>query len=375
MPPTVGSATIATARTARDRLSFTLPRSREADRPPEQRGLMRDHVRLLVSRPGIVTHTRFDHLPGHVRPGDLVVVNTSPTMPGALDGRRSMTGTPVVVHLSTRHDDDSWEVELRRPDGRGPVREATAGEVIALDAGGHLRLDRGIPGGADSPGHRLWHASLALPRDVDTHLGAYGRPIAYAHDRSTFPLAAHQTTFAPLVPRLGSGDVVRHGASAEMASAGRPFSPLLVTELVRRGVAVAPITLHAGVSSLEDHEPPRPEPRDVPAATADLVNATRRRGGRVVAVGTTVTRALESATDPEGHVRAVHGWTDLVLGPDRPARVVDALVTGWHDAGASHLLLLEAVVGRAQVERAYRSALAGPYLWHEFGDSCLFLPD
>jgi S-adenosylmethionine:tRNA ribosyltransferase-isomerase len=159
-----------------------------------------------------------------------------------------------------------------------------------------------------------------------------------------------------------------------MSSAGRPFTTQVVTDLVTRGVAVAPIVLHTGVSSQEPGEPPQPERFRVPAATARLVNSTRQAGGRVIAVGTTVTRALESAADADGTVRERHGWTDLVLGPDRPARVVTGLVTGWHAPGASHLALLAAVAGGALVERAYAEAVRFCYQWHEFGDSCLLLP-
>jgi S-adenosylmethionine:tRNA ribosyltransferase-isomerase len=159
-----------------------------------------------------------------------------------------------------------------------------------------------------------------------------------------------------------------------MPSAARPFSTELVTALVADGVAIAPITLHAGVSSAEAGEPPVPERFDVPAATARLVNLTHAAGARVIAVGTTVTRALESAADTDGTVRAAGGWTDLVLGGDRPARVIDGLITGWHDVGASHLSLLEVVAGPALVATAYREAVDHGYLWHEFGDSALLLP-
>jgi S-adenosylmethionine:tRNA ribosyltransferase-isomerase len=144
--------------------------------------------------------------------------------------------------------------------------------------------------------------------------------------------------------------------------------------LVRRGVFVAAVTLHTGVSSPEAGEPPIPERYDVPAATADLVNLTRWRGRRVVAVGTTVTRALETVASPDGVVGAGSGVTDLVLGPSRPARVVTGLVTGWHAPGASHLSLLEAVAGYELVSASYDEAVANGYLWHEFGDSCLLLP-
>jgi S-adenosylmethionine:tRNA ribosyltransferase-isomerase len=158
-----------------------------------------------------------------------------------------------------------------------------------------------------------------------------------------------------------------------MPSAGRPFTDRLVTRLVSAGIRIAPVTLHCGVSSLESHEPPPAERYAVPAATAELVNATRATGRRVVAVGTTVTRALESAAEPDGRVTARAGWTDLVLGPDRPARTVHGLVTGLHAPGASHLLLLEAVAGAAVVRRAYDAALERRYLWHEFGDMSLLL--
>ncbi len=154
----------------------------------------------------------------------------------------------------------------------------------------------------------------------------------------------------------------------------RPFTPELVVELVTRSVALAPVLLHASVSSPDEHEPPLPERFCVPAATARLVNSTRAAGRRVVAVGTTVTRALESAGAPDGTVAAASGWTDLVLGPDRPARVVTGLVSGLHAPQASHLLLLQAVAGHDLVAAAYGAAVEQGYLWHEFGDSSVFLP-
>lgn len=351
---------------------FDLPPDREAMVPPEHRGLARDRVRLLVARPQAIAHTTFRHIGDHLASGDLVVVNTSPTMPAALPGRLASGHRQrrVVVHLSTRHD-DTWEVEVRLPDGTGPVLDAGPGDVVTLQPAGTIRL---LAAADDRPdGVRLWHATVDTPTSIASHLQAHGRPITYAHSPARFPLALRQTVFARL-GRSRSQDPVRGGASAEMASAGRPFTPTLVTDLVRRGVTLAPITLHAGVSSLEADEPPRAEAFDVPVATADLVNRARARGGRVVATGTTVARALETVASPDGTVVPSRGWTELVLGPDRPARAVDGLITGWHAPQASHLLLLEAVAGRRLVAEAYESALATDYLWHEFGDSCLLLP-
>ena len=337
---------------------FVLPRSAEATAPPEARGLSRDGVRLLVARPDGVTHRRFSDLPELLTPGDLVVVNTSATLPAAVDGQ--LHGRTRPVHVSGRLDDGSWAVEVRLPDASGPDLDVTAGDRVLLPGGLVLRLTTPWPD-PSADRSRLWRAVPSRPVEPAAYLPAHGRPVAYAYLSGRYPLHDFQTVFAD------------EPGSAEMASAGRPFTAELVLRLAVRGVAVAPVVLHAGVSSPELHEPPLPERFHVPASTAALVEATRAAGGRVVAVGTTVTRALESAA-PDGTVRAASGWTDLVLGPHRPARVVTGLVTGLHAPEASHLLLLEAVAGADLVRRAYDAALSDGYLWHEFGDSSVFLP-
>jgi S-adenosylmethionine:tRNA ribosyltransferase-isomerase len=327
-------------------IRFVLPPELSAGEPPESRGLRRDQVRLLVADGTAVRHARFHDLGRFLSPGDLLVVNTSATLPAAVDA------DGVVVHFATPLDETgTWVVELRRPDQSGPVRDAVPGERIALPANGWLTL-------LASTG-RLWRARVTVPGTVPGYLARHGRPIAYGYLRGRWPLAAYQTVFA------------RDPGSAEMPSAGRPFTAELVTGLVAAGIAVAPVTLHTGVSSLEGDEPPQPERFRVPEHTARQVNLARGTGGRVVAVGTTVARALETVARPDGTVVAGQGWTELVLGPDRPARVVDGLVTGWHEPHASHLLLLEAVAGAELVQGAYDAALANRYLWHEFGDSCL----
>jgi S-adenosylmethionine:tRNA ribosyltransferase-isomerase len=159
-----------------------------------------------------------------------------------------------------------------------------------------------------------------------------------------------------------------------MPSAARPFTTRLVTTLVAHGVWMAPLLLHTGVSSQQAHELPYPEYYRVPAATADLVNHTRARGGRVIAVGTTVVRALETVADERGRVYPDEGWTETVVTPERGIRSVDGLITGWHEPAATHLALLEAIAGRSLLERCYAEALAQGYRWHEFGDSNLILP-
>jgi S-adenosylmethionine:tRNA ribosyltransferase-isomerase len=350
----------ATAATPPPATRFRLPPGGEAHEPPERRGLARDGVRLLVARPDGVEHLRFRDLPEMLAPGDLVVVNTSATLPAALDARRG-DGRALPLHVSTALDAGRWVVEPRRADARGPDTTLRAGEALALPGDRRLVLRAPYPDPA-ARRTRLWVAEVDPPTAPAGYLARHGRPIGYAHLTGAHALADHQTVYATEV------------GSAEMPSAGRPFTPRLLVRLMAAGIVVAPVVLHAGVSSPELHEPPIPERFRVPVPTARLVNTTRAAGGRVVAVGTTVVRALESAADPSGRVAATGGWTGLVLGPDRPARVVDGLVTGLHEPEASHLLLLEAVAGAGLVGRAYAAAVERGYLWHEFGDSMLLLP-
>ncbi|MFF9621141.1 S-adenosylmethionine:tRNA ribosyltransferase-isomerase [Streptomyces griseosporeus] len=355
-------------------LALRVPEQLSARVPAEQRGpgLDRDAVRLLVSRGTEVTHHAFRELPGLLRAGDVLVVNTSLTLAAAVDG--TVRDARVVVHFSTRGDDGRWAVELREPDGRGTTRARAgtyAGEEVRLPGRLRLLLEAPVSTGSE----RLWWArvsgggagaAVASGRAVPGLLREYGRPIRYSYTERDQPLSVYQTVFAVPSPD-GAG-------SAEMPSAGRPFTARTVLDLVRRGVQFAPVTLHTGVASAEAHEPPYPERFAVPEASARSVNAARAGGGRVVAVGTTAVRAVESAAGADGVVRARAGWTDLVVTPERGVRVVDGLLTGLHEPQASHLLMLEAVAGGAAVRRAYEEALRGHYLWHEFGDMHLVLP-
>ncbi len=343
---------------------FALPADLTASVPPEERGLRRDEVRLLVaSAERGVSHTRFGRLPEHLSPGDLIVVNTSATVAAELDAE-TPDGGARVLHLASRLSPTRWVVEVRTaPDGRRAVLDHLPGDVLRV---GRLAVTLLSPyaGRAASPtrdGNRLWVAEALNPAGLVRTLRRRGRPIAYGYLGHRLPLTAYQTIFA------------RDPGSAEMPSAGRPFTHDVVLDLVTCGVRIAPVTLHTGVSSQEAGEPPQSEWFRVPRATADLVNATRSAGRRVVAVGTTVTRALESAVDGGRAVEA-EGWTDLVLGRDHRPELVTGLVTGLHDPQASHLHLVEAVAGPDLAQQAYDAAVAEAYLWHEFGDSCLFLP-
>lgn len=340
-------------------LDFELPARLEASVPPEEQGTLRDQVRLMVGRrsSGEIVDDLFASLPAYLRPGDALVINTSATIPAALPAWTA-DGAEVLVHLSTMMEAGRWTVEVRQPDGYrslpGPDLDP---QPLSLPGGAEVRL-------VSHPDYsrRMWFAEVQVPGDLHAYLAEHGRPIRYRYAAAPWGLDAYQTVYA------------REPGSAEMPSAGRPFTAELLAELVAQGVVVLPVVLHAGVASIEMGEKPAPERRRVPLATATAINALRADGGRVVAVGTTVTRALESAADIDGTVRPVEGLTDIVIGWDRPLRVVDGLITGWHEPKASHLELVETVGGTLLTTRMYERALATGYLWHEFGDSCLILP-
>ena len=323
---------------------FELPPSLEAYRPP----LARDAVRLLVARrvEQTIEHRGFRELPELLDPGDVVVINVSATLPAAVTARRPR----VRIHFSTRAPglDESWRVvEVRSADGSAP-RAGRAGELIELPGDATVELVAPYATGA-----RLMLARFDAGEPLEAYLSIHGEPIRYGYVREGWPLVAYQNVYATTP------------GSAEMPSAGRPFTAEIIMRLVARGIEVVPITLHTGVSSPERHEPPFAEEFEVPEATARAVGHAQ---GRVIAVGTTVVRALETTAGEAGS-----GWTNLVIGPGHELEVVDGLLTGWHEPEASHLQMLEAIAGPELLRRSYERALAVGYRWHEFGDSHLIL--
>ncbi len=331
-------------------LDFQLPVALEATVPPEARGLARDDVRLLVSyREGDrLVHTRFRQIAEFLDPGDLVVVNDSITIPAALSATRQ-NGEELALHLSTRVGPDTWVVEPRKA-------AVVVGERLSLPAGGHVEITSSHHGST-----RLWRARLELPVPWLAYLAANGRPITYDYVDGEWPLAMYQTVYGT------------NPGSSEMPSAGRAFSDRVMAALQQKGVRLGRITLHTGVASLEDHEPPYEEWFDVPAATTEAIAKTHASGGRVIAVGTTVVRALETAAEATGSVVPLRGWTDLIVTPEAGIRTVDGMLTGFHEPKASHLAMLEAIAGRDHLAVTYEAALEGSYLWHEFGDLHLIL--
>jgi S-adenosylmethionine:tRNA ribosyltransferase-isomerase len=351
--------------------AFELPGARHATEPPEARGLRRDEVRLLVSHlDGRVEHRRFYELPQVLRAGDLLVVNTSGTLSASLQAERA-DGTRVELHVSTELPGHLWTVELRQPGpvASKPLQTAAASETLRLPADGRATLLAPYPfGGRLLAVSRLWAAALELPLPVVDYLARHGSPIRYEHVPRPWPIADYQTVFAT------------ENGSAEMPSAGRPFTRELVAALVDSGVAIAPLVLHTGVSSLETHEPPYEERYRVPRETAGRVNDAHASGRRVIAVGTTVVRALETVTDERGITHPGAGWTDRVIAPDEDLQAVDGLLTGLHEPRATHVSMIRAIArragerGTALIDRAYREAVERGYVWHEFGDAHLILP-
>jgi len=350
-------------------IEFSLPPELEASAPPEARGLRRDQVRLMVSNYATdqVRHNRFYNLDKYLDEGDVLVINTSRTRNSALMASRA-DGTVVELHLSTHFDDDLWTVELRAIDELGKTKhleDAREGETLSLP-GAVTAILQG-PYTSDciensKPSETLWLAKITFPYDVDDYLARYGFPIRYNYVKEKWPLSFYQTVFATEI------------GSAEMPSAGRPFTSKLLKRLETKGVQIAPLILHTGVSNLENHEPPYKEFYRVTSETARIVNEARASGHRIVAVGTTAIRALETVTNGAGKTHAGEGWTCLVITPQRGLRAVNALLTGMHEPNASHLAILEALAGQAHIKIAYEQALRKGYLWHEFGDLHLIIP-
>jgi S-adenosylmethionine:tRNA ribosyltransferase-isomerase len=347
---------------------FTLPPELEASEPPEARGLRRDQVRLMVSNyaSGLMRHAQFSDFADFLDSGDVVVINTSGTRNAALHATRA-DGNELELHLSTHLDDGLWTVEPRAVYEDGKSRHfdgVVRGETLRLPGEGSAVLLEPYISDCDpdaGPSQTLWVAAVSLPQTVDEYLQRWGFPIRYNYVKDRWPSDYYQTVYAT------------ETGSAEMPSAGRPFTAELLERLASRGIPVLPLILHTGVSNVETHEPPYKEFYRIPEETARAVSHARREGHRVVAVGTTVVRALESAADINGNVHGGEGWTCLVVAPQRKLHAVTALLTGFHEPQATHLAMLEALAGRAHVKSAYAEALRHGYLWHEFGDLHLIM--
>jgi S-adenosylmethionine:tRNA ribosyltransferase-isomerase len=335
---------------------ITAPRELRASLPAELRGLRRDGARLCVVErdSGRITHTTVAQVGAHLRVGDLLVVNSSRTLPAALRVTRE-NGEQVQVRPGALRSGE-WDALAVETDAEhrnvGLVRD----EVLRARSGLRLRVLAERP---DAP--LLWRMSVLSGDPIETLLRD-GEPIRYSYVPEPVPAEHYQTVYAGIP------------GSVEIPSAGRHLTWELLGGLRRAGVQVADIVLHCGLSSFQDDavdlsKPLIEEQFEVRAETAERVSAAVR----VIAVGTSVIRALETAADDDGGVRPLRGWTRLVITPRTRLRVVDALLTGLHEPPATHLDMLGALLDGGLLERAYDEVRERRYLWHEFGDAMLII--
>lgn len=350
--------------TAINSLDFKLPKKLECALPSEERGLKRDEVRLMHShyKTDKISHHQFKDIVDLLNPGDVLVVNTSGTLKAALVAQDEHKNT-FKVHISNSLSDTRCLIELRSFSTKGSKRYkgAKQGDVLTLKHGGQIKLLR--PYYAKENDHlELWIADFSIPISLNYYLDQFGEPIKYSYNKKVYPQAYYQTVFA------------NEMGSAEMPSAGRAFTKELVLKLILKGVQIVPILLHTGVASLELNEKPYDEFYRVSEFSAQQINLARKEGRRVIAVGTTAIRAIETLAGPNGFMTAGSGWTDVFIHPDRGLFMVDGLITGFHEPKASHLHMLETLCGQSHLHKAYEAAIKQEYLWHEFGDLHLIVP-
>ncbi len=343
-------------------IQFEVPRHLACPRPTELRNLARDRVRLLVTAgSGLVEHTVFRKLDNYLQKGDVLVVNTSATRASAIpiilpDDQQGM------AHFSTKVNDHEWLVEVREIIGDKTVRwkEGAVEMEFQLPDGAKIRLKRKFY--KERELLHLWVAEFNPGKEPEAYLAEQAQPIKYDKLHEPYPLEFYQTLFS------------FHPGSAEMPSAGRGFTRDLVERLLEKGVVFAPVLLHTGVSSLEEDEPPYAEYVEINPISATIINNARKQGRKIVAVGTTAVRAIESAVNETGEVLPYAGNTELVIDDSYRMRIVSGLLTGFHEPKASHLKMLQTLAGFDHIEQAYDLAVDNNYFWHQFGDLHLIFP-
>lgn len=335
-----------------------------ANRPPERRSA----VRLLTvdSAVGAVGHGCLVDLTERLATGDLLVVNDAATLPGSLNAHTD-TGAAVEMRLLGQTETGDWRAVLfgagdwhTDTDARPAPPTVVPGDTIhcqplsATVTWVSPESSRLVEMRFDRSGAALWSWLYRL-----------GAPVQYAHVSKPLPLWSVQTVYGA------------RPWAAEMPSAGRPLSWSILLALRQKGIDVAAVTHAAGLSATGDPAldgDPLPERFEISPSTVAAVMRTRARGGRVIAVGTTVVRAIEGSVQLHGDLRPGSGVTDLVIGPHTRPRYVDGVITGMHAPGESHYELLRAFVDESLLRESFEQAVARGYRCHEFGDVALFAP-
>jgi len=342
-------------------IQFDLPKHLACPLPTEERNMERDEVRLLVTtNSGQTAHTTFNQLPGFLQKGDVLIVNTSATVPSALPV--SLPGDKQGrLHVSTKLNNNEWLIEIREVTGNKTSRWHEGEEAMTLQ----LPLSQTVilkkKFYKNDHWLHLWIAEFNVNQPLQKYLSANAQPIQYEKLDRQYPLSYYQAFFS------------FHPGSAEMPSAGRGFTKNLVERLLKKGIVLAPVILHTGVSSLEENETPYPEYMEVDPVTASIINTAKSQYRRIIAVGTTAIRAIETAVNNEGLVLPYKGNTELFIDENYSMKVIDGLLTGFHEPKASHLNMLQSIAGYDHLDKAYKEAIREGYYWHQFGDLHLIL--
>jgi len=334
---------------------YDLPKELIAQTPVEPR----DASRLMVveRKSGAIQHRYFRDLPEFLRPGDALVVNDTRVMPARLLGHREKTGGAMEVLLLKRLSRDRWETLVK------PGKKARPGERIIFGDG---LLVGTVVEPTDFGGRVIDFTYEGVFENLLDRLGQMPLP-PYIHAQLSDP-ERYQTVYA------------REWGSAAAPTAGLHFTPELLERLKAQGVEIHKITLHVGLGTFRPVEVEDPtqhkmhsEFYSVSPEAAEGINAVRRRGGRLVTVGTTSVRTLETASQPDGTVVPGSGWTDIFIYPGYRFKVVDSLITNFHLPKSTLLMLVSALAGRELIMKAYREAVEMRYRFFSFGDAMLIL--
>jgi S-adenosylmethionine:tRNA ribosyltransferase-isomerase len=342
--------------------SFDLPDELSATKPPELRGVNRDAVKLLIinRNDGMTYHSTFNHLSDFLRSGDLLIFNSSRTLPASLKTINRGINKPSEVRLAEHLPDDTWLVLFLFENEIQNNSLIKPGQKIEFESGLSAVVEN-----PDSRNPRLWKIKFsATGAELIDIFYQIGKPIRYGYISAPLPLEYYMTVFA-----IDPG-------SSEMPSAGRAFTWKMLFDLKNKNIGTSFLTLHTGLSSYMDDDLSSThivseEEYFIPAGTAARIRTAKAKGGRIIAVGTTVVRALESSAYLTGKVVAGHSYTNLKITGEHNLKIANGLITGFHEPEASHLDLISAFLNPSQIVKAYEEAIEKKYLWHEFGDLCL----